>query len=37
MSALACCYASEDIRTILYNVTGCDQELPASAFIGGAQ
>ena len=32
MSALACRYASEDIRTTLYNVAGRDQEEPASAF-----
>ena len=37
MSALACRYASEDIRTILYNVAGRDQEKPASISIGGVQ
>ena len=31
MSVLACRYASEDIRTILYNVAGRDQEEP----VGG--
>ena len=37
MSALACLYASEDIRMILYNVARRDQEEPVSAFVGGAR
>ncbi len=37
MSALACRYASEDIRMILYNVAGRDQKEPANAFVGGAR
>ena len=37
MSALACRYASEEIRIILYNVAGRNQEEPANAFVGGAR
>ena len=37
MSALACRYASEDIRMILYNVARRDQEEPVSAFVDGSR